>query len=263
MMKTKDIIIFFIIVSILFVVDIASKKYVFDHFSVVISDTAPQNKNVRILYDDQKPYVYVKNDYKPLEILHSYHKFSFDAKHKQELYHRQVSSTLKKIFSTHGYELKKRAVAYRTSENTWVVNDWQNGKRFFATLKDKKIHVTSSFFSFLVVMNRGAIWGILQGQTFILTMFSVIAIFFILFIVFRNDKSKPYMMPLAFITSGAFGNLWDRLFFNGVRDFLDFNLGFMQWPTFNLADVFIVTGVILYCLTELYVTHKEKNRKEA
>ena len=75
---------------------------------------------------------------------------------------------------------------------------------------------------------------------------------------FSHDKSKPYLFPLALITSGAFGNLWDRLFFNGVRDFLDFNLGFMQWPTFNLADVFIVIGVISYCLIELYIGTKKQ-----
>ena len=261
-MKTKDIIVFFAIVVTLFVVDIASKKYVFDYFSVVIADTAPQDKDMRILYDDQKPYVYVKKDYEPLEILHSYKEFSIDMKYKSELYHPRVSGTLKKIFKENGYEIKDRAFIQR-HDNMWIVKDWQNGKRFFVKPQEDKLQVSSSFFSFLIVMNRGAIWGILQGQTVVLTMFSLIAILFILFIVFRNDKSKPYMIPLAFITSGAFGNLWDRTFFNGVRDFLDFNLGFMQWPTFNFADVFIVTGVILYCLIELYITYKEKHRKDA
>lgn len=260
-MKTKDKFIFIIVVLLLFIVDIGSKKYVFDHFSVVITNEQPEN--MRILYNKQKPYVYVKPSYEAWELLKSNYTFTFEGKHKAELYDQKAGHTINKIFSKSGYNLGDDARIISKGNKNWLLHDWQNGKRFFIEQKEDTFHVSSSFFSFQVVMNRGAIWGILQGQTIILTIFSVVAISFILFVVFRDDKSKPYLFPLACITSGAFGNLWDRTFFNGVRDFIDFNLGFMQWPTFNLADVFIVVGVISYCLIEIYIGLKTQKREDA
>ena len=110
--------------------------------------------------------------------------------------------------------------------------------------------VIPDFFSIRLALNLGAVWSSFQGYTLMLTLFSVVAIFFIIYILFRHDCSLSYQSALGLIAAGAIGNLWDRVFFNGVRDFLDFDLILLHWPTFNLADAFIVVGIALYIILE-------------
>ncbi|NOG84419.1 MAG: hypothetical protein HND49_11560 [Planctomycetes bacterium] len=59
--------------------------------------------------------------------------------------------------------------------------------------------------------------------------------------------------------SGAIGNLWDRIFYHHVRDFIDVHIGRLyHWPTFNLADSFICIGVGLLLYETLFRTDQEK-----
>ena len=119
----------------------------------------------------------------------------------------------------------------------------------FVPLKYNK-SVIPGFFDIKIAFNRGAMWSILQGKVALLTLFSIIAIGFILYLVFRGHFSLFYILSLSFITGGAIGNLWDRIFFDGVRDFLDFYINKYHWPTFNLADTFIVIGIGLFLCIE-------------
>ena len=65
-----------------------------------------------------------------------------------------------------------------------------------------------------------------------------------------NTKDfKKY--PLIFILGGALGNFFDRVFYNAVPDFIDFHVGEFHWFIFNVADIFITSGVIFMILVEL------------
>jgi signal peptidase II len=57
---------------------------------------------------------------------------------------------------------------------------------------------------------------------------------------------------LAFIIGGALGNLIDRIRFDAVIDFIDWHIGDMHWPAFNIADMFIVIGVGLYIINLIF-----------
>ena len=61
------------------------------------------------------------------------------------------------------------------------------------------------------------------------------------------------------IFGGAIGNLYDRIFFKAVPDFIDFHIGDFHWFIFNVADIFISLGVILMIIFELIDNKKEKH----
>lgn len=111
-------------------------------------------------------------------------------------------------------------------------------------------------FRFHTSFNRGALWGIGQNLTWLFSLLSVMAVGVILYWVFYRNvtQSWTFTVCLASILAGTLGNLYDRLGCHGytdpttgeryfaVRDFLLFRFGTFDWPVFNLADVFLVTG---------------------
>ena len=86
--------------------------------------------------------------------------------------------------------------------------------------------------------NQGAAFGFLAGYNW---LFVILSIVFLLILFYFFAKIRDLRFGLSFVIAGALGNLLDRLVYGHVIDFI--HLGF--WPTFNLADVFIVVGVIL------------------
>ena len=101
--------------------------------------------------------------------------------------------------------------------------------------------------------NQGALFGIMQGKGALLALFSVAAFGLILWFL-RQAPSKGKWLPVALglIAAGAIGNLIDRVFNDGkVRDFIELHIGeYVHWPTFNLADAFIVAGVAMVIYAE-------------
>ena len=90
---------------------------------------------------------------------------------------------------------------------------------------------------FVGILNTGAAFGFLAGNNLLFIIITLILLIVLSYLFFKLKESR---LGLLFVIAGAFGNLIDRIFFKGVIDFI--HLGF--WPTFNLADVFIVVGVI-------------------
>ncbi|MDS3853007.1 signal peptidase II, partial [Staphylococcus hominis] len=101
-------------------------------------------------------------------------------------------------------------------------------------------HITS-------LRNKGATFGILQGQRWffiIVTLIVVLCIIYYLQTEGRNNRRISFALSL--LLGGALGNFFDRLIRGEVVDSLDFRL--IDYPIFNLADVFIVSGVALMIL---------------
>ncbi len=71
----------------------------------------------------------------------------------------------------------------------------------------------------------------------------------------KNVGLKKY--SLIMILGGAIGNLYDRIFFKAVPDFIDFHIGEFHWFIFNVADIFITIGVIFMILIELFAKNRE------
>lgn len=108
--------------------------------------------------------------------------------------------------------------------------------------------------------NTGAAWGVLSGKTSTLILTSIIMIIALLiFNFYVKNKSTFYCLAFGFILGGAIGNLFDRVAFQFVRDFiyLDF---FPNFPIFNLADSFLCVGAVMLAVHILFLSEKKSGK---
>lgn len=110
------------------------------------------------------------------------------------------------------------------------------------------ITVINNFFYLTNVHNLGAAWSLFSGQRILLIVIGIAALFFIFRWIndFKNNNKNIWAFSL--LISGLLGNLFDRIIYGYVRDFLDFRFGSYNYPVFNLADTFIFCGVIVLIL---------------
>ena len=107
------------------------------------------------------------------------------------------------------------------------------------------------FFNIVFTWNPGASFSLFRAMGEAAPIILVVAtgaiIGAILYYLFARSKSYEWA-PLSLIAGGAIGNLLDRVRFGAVVDFLDFHIGALHWPAFNVADICIVVGVAWYLL---------------
>ncbi len=124
------------------------------------------------------------------------------------------------------------------------------------------ITVINNFFYVRHLENEGAAFSILQGKTVLLVIMTSIVALVILGVLIKN-KDKFLKATLSLILAGALGNLFDRIFREGkVVDFLEFHFGKYVFPTFNVADCFVVVGTILLAVYILFI-YKEDSKEGA
>ena len=113
-----------------------------------------------------------------------------------------------------------------------VSNGWASGQSFSNNLVD-----------FIYVKNTGAAFSIMQNSTNFLIILSSIAILLMIYYIIKNIDSlfMKEVFCISLLMAGILGNLYERVFFGYVRDFFD--LTFMNFPVFNISDVFINVGV--------------------
>ena len=117
------------------------------------------------------------------------------------------------------------------------------------------IVVIPNFFRITHVLNTGAAFSMFEGAKnqeivrYALIGFSVIAIVAVLIALWRTGRTVSLMsVSLALILGGALGNLYDRIWFKYVVDFLEVHIVHYHWPDFNVADSCIVVGACLLLL---------------
>lgn len=117
---------------------------------------------------------------------------------------------------------------------------------------NETINLIDNFFRITYVKNTGAAFSIFSNNTILVIIISVVIIGFLLFYIYKNKgNNKLENVSYAFILGGAISNLIDRLVYGYVIDFLDFEILSYDAPIFNLADTFIVIGVILFLINTL------------
>ena len=118
---------------------------------------------------------------------------------------------------------------------------------------------SSKFLNVYLIWNEGIAFGLLSfnQDTFynFLTLFIVIIIFIILYMITKSSGLKKY--SLLMILGGAIGNVFDRIIYKAVPDFIDFHVGNFHWFIFNVSDIFISVGVILMVILELFDKSKK------
>lgn len=119
---------------------------------------------------------------------------------------------------------------------------------------------SSQFLDIQLIWNDGIAFGLLSFErenlynVLTLTIVVVILIIFIILIRSKGFKKFSYSMILG----GAIGNVFDRLLYRSVPDFIDFHIGNFHWFIFNVADIFITMGVIFLILIEFTDNTEEK-----
>lgn len=109
------------------------------------------------------------------------------------------------------------------------------------------IVIIKGLFSFSYLENRGAAFGILQHKIILLCVVTLtIIIGIIYYLVVKKPTSKWLRVSFSLIISGAFGNLFDRVYYRYVVDFILFHYKDKYYfPTFNVADIMVVVGTIM------------------
>ena len=122
---------------------------------------------------------------------------------------------------------------------------------------------SSRFLNISLIWNEGIAFGLLSfDQNYLYNLLTIIILVVILLVyimLLRNTGFKR--IALLMILAGATGNLYDRIFFKAVPDFIDFHIGEFHWFIFNVADIFISLGVIYMILYELIGINKENHEK--
>ena len=135
------------------------------------------------------------------------------------------------------------------------------GTKLWALASLKPIHnmtLVEGFMDLTFVENRGVAFGMFSGQRwFILLLTGIIALGLIWFYMNMPKKKEyfPLRVSLVLVLAGAIGNIIDRLFRGYVVDFFEFT--FFEWPVFNVADIYVVVGVILLALMIIFVVKDE------
>ena len=118
----------------------------------------------------------------------------------------------------------------------------------------------SKFLNINLVWNEGIAFGLLSFDKNhlynLLTILIIVLIIIIFFMILRSKGLKKY--SLLMVLGGALGNLYDRIYFKAVPDFIDFHIGNFHWFIFNVSDIFISLGVLFLISLELINNKKEK-----
>lgn len=123
----------------------------------------------------------------------------------------------------------------------------------------KNQFVITNYLNLELVWNQGVAFGLLSMDDNnlynLLTLLITTIIIIILFISFKSKGSKK--IAFLMIAGGALGNLYDRIIYKKVPDFIDFHIGEFHWFIFNIADIFITLGVIFMIIIEFIEPNKK------
>ena len=117
------------------------------------------------------------------------------------------------------------------------------------------------YLNLFLIWNKGIAFGLLSMNASmiynIITLIISLIIIVIFFIMWKNDNIQRYF--LALVSGGALGNLYDRIVYTAVPDFIDLHFQGFHWFVFNVADIFITVGVFCLILVEFFYNNKNIN----
>jgi len=120
----------------------------------------------------------------------------------------------------------------------------------------------NSYLNLYLIWNKGIAFGLFSFEenliyNLISSIIFIISIALIVMII-KSEGIKKY--SLISILGGAFGNLFDRIYYSAVPDFFDLHIGEFHWFVFNVADIFITIGVICLIFVELFYNKKANDK---
>ena len=122
----------------------------------------------------------------------------------------------------------------------------------------------TSYLNLYLIWNKGIAFGLLSfDDNFIyntITSIIVIISVVVLGMIIKNEGLKRY--SLLFVFGGSIGNLFDRIYYSAVPDFIDFHISNFHWFIFNVADIFITLGIVCLILAEIFTNNENNENNE-
>ena len=122
------------------------------------------------------------------------------------------------------------------------------------------IFYVNDYINFDLIWNTGIGFGLLSTNSLLVynsvTLLIGIVILFLAYILAISEKADKLIYSI--IVGGALGNFYDRVTFNAVPDFIDLHYGNFHWFTFNVADIFITIGILIFIIKGNFVKNKNK-----
>ena len=116
----------------------------------------------------------------------------------------------------------------------------------------------NSYLNFYLIWNKGIAFGLFSfDQNLIynfVTLIIVVISLVIIILIIKTNGIERYSFTLVF--GGAISNLYDRIYYKAVPDFIDFHIAEYHWFVFNMADIFITLGIVSIILTEVFKKNK-------
>ena len=132
-----------------------------------------------------------------------------------------------------------------------------------AELENKVDIYLTSHLNLYLIWNKGIAFGLFSFEKFFIYQSISLVIFIIsialIVMIIKSEGFKKYSLIL--ILGGALGNLFDRVYYSAVPDFIDLHMNGFHWFIFNVADIFITIGVICLILDELFFYKKTNENK--
>ena len=120
----------------------------------------------------------------------------------------------------------------------------------------------TSYLNLYLIWNKGIAFGLFSfGDNSIYNLISLVIVVItlvILFMIVKSNGFKKYSLILVF--GGSLGNLFDRIYYSAVPDFIDFHVNNYHWFVFNVADIFITMGVICLIYAETFSNNKKNEQ---
>ena len=115
---------------------------------------------------------------------------------------------------------------------------------------NERTYYINDYINFDLIWNTGIGFGLLSYNSSLIynliTFLISIIILFLIFFALASKKNDKFIFSA--IIGGALGNLYDRMVYNAVPDFIDLHYSNFHWFTFNVADMFITIGIITYLI---------------
>ena len=122
---------------------------------------------------------------------------------------------------------------------------------------------SSKYLNIFPIWNKGISFGLLPlDEKNLYNLLSILILIIITILIIMAIKSNGLKrFCFLIVIGGALGNLYDRIRFNGVIDFIDFHVGNFHWFIFNVSDIFITVGIIGLIFMEITSKNNETNEK--
>ena len=132
---------------------------------------------------------------------------------------------------------------------TWIINQQEQNSSIFI----------NKFLNFELIWNTGIGFGLFSTDPNLFynltSLFIFLVVLFLCYLIFRSNFFDKICFSI--VLGGALGNLYDRIVYFAVPDFIDFHVGDFHWFTFNIADIFITLGIILLIIKDLFFKKNE------